>query len=109
MTGSGMRPLDLLCGEQSKLRTAQAFKLAERDKSMSEQERQKSSYMQELDRWIESNVIGPLFTSEAGEEDWEQCVERVKKAIRAKVLESYRNGQVAGPRRVVREPQKVAR
>jgi hypothetical protein len=37
MTGSGMRPLDLTCGEQSKLRTAQAFKLAERDKSMSEQ------------------------------------------------------------------------
>src|SRR5205823_4148788 len=71
MTGSGMRPLDLPCGEQSKLRTAQAFKLAERDKSMSEQERQKSSYMQELDRWIESNVMGPLFASEAGEEDWE--------------------------------------
>lgn len=76
---------------------------------MSEQEKPKSSYMQELDRWSESNVIGPLVTSEAGEDDWEESVERVKKSIRAKVLESYRNGQVAGPRRITGEPQRVAR
>jgi hypothetical protein len=36
--------------------------------------------------------------SEAGEEDWEPAIERVKKAIRQKVLESYRNGQQAGQR-----------
>ena len=64
--------------------------------------------MQELDLWTESNVIGPLFASET-EEDFEPVIERVKKAIREKVLQSYRNGQAAGPRRVVREPQKVAR
>jgi len=76
---------------------------------MSEQEKAKSSFMQELDQWSEANVIGPLFASEIDAEDFDGAVERVKKAIRAKVLESYRNGQVAGSRRVVREPQKVRR
>jgi len=61
--------------------------------------------MQELDRWTESNVIGPLLYSEAGEEDWEESVQRVKKAIRGKVLESYRNGQAAGPRRSATAPR----
>ena len=96
MTGSGVRPLDLPCSEQGKRPTAKAFMLAERDKSMSEQKQ--SSFMQELDRWSESAIIGPLIASEA-EEDWEPVVERVKKAIREKVLVSYRNGQAAGPRR----------
>jgi hypothetical protein len=62
-------------------------------------EEKQSSFMTELDRWSETNVIGPLFASETGEEDWDVAIGRVKKAIRAKVLESYRNGQVAGPRR----------
>jgi hypothetical protein len=96
MTGSGMRPLDLRCSEQGKQPTAKAFKLAERDKNMSEEKQ--SSFMTELDRWSESNVIGPLFASETGEEDWDAAIGRVKKAIRQKVLESYRNGQLAGPR-----------
>lgn len=54
--------------------------------------------MQELDYWTEANVIGPLLASETDAEEWEPTIERVKKAIRAKFLESYRNGQVAGPR-----------
>ena len=70
---------------------------------MSEQEKQKSSFMQELDLWTESTIIGPLFASETDGEDWEPAIERVKKAIRHKVLESYRNGQVAGPRQPVQE------
>jgi hypothetical protein len=61
-------------------------------------EQKQSSFMQELDRWTESTIIGPLFASETDGEDWEPAIERVKKAIRQKVLESYRNGQVAGPR-----------
>ena len=62
---------------------------------------QKVSFMQELDMWTNSNVISPLFASETSPDDWEDAVERVKKAIRAKVLESYRNGQVAGPRQAL--------
>jgi hypothetical protein len=103
MTGSGMRPLDLPCGEQGKQPTAKAFKLAERDINMSEQKR--PSFMEELDQWTESTIIGPLFASETDGKDWEPAIERVKKAVRQKVLESYRNGQVAGPRRVAKEPQ----
>ena len=63
---------------------------------MSEQTR--SSFMQELDRWSDANVISPLYAGESSPDDWMEAVERVKKAIRQKVLESYRNGQVAGPR-----------
>jgi hypothetical protein len=107
MTGSGLRPLDLLRGEQSKLPIANAFKLAERDTTMSEQEKQKSSFMQELDQWTESTIIGPLFASETDGEDWEPAIERVKKAVREKVLQSYRNGQAAGPRRVAGQPQRA--
>jgi hypothetical protein len=59
----------------------------------------RTTFMQELDQWSESSVIGPLFASELEPADWEQSVERVKKAIRERVLASYRNGQVAGPRR----------
>ena len=105
MTGSGMRPLDRPCGEQGKRPTAKAFKLAERDINMSEQK--KPSFMEELDRWTESTIIGPLFASETDGADWEPAIERVKKAIRQKVLESYRNGQVAGPRQPALERRKV--
>jgi hypothetical protein len=46
-----------------------------------------------------SHVIGPLETNDpALHEEWIPVVERVKKAIRTKMLESYRNGQAAGPR-----------
>ena len=62
------------------------------------EEKQKSSFMQELDQWSDSNVIGPLYPSDADTANFDGAVERVKRAIRAKVLESYRNGQAAGPR-----------
>jgi hypothetical protein len=74
---------------------------------MSEQEKQKSSFMEELDQWTESTIIGPLFASETDQEDWEPAIERVKKAIRQKVLDSYRNGQAAGPRQPVSERRRV--
>ena len=106
MTGSGVRPLDLPCGEQGKLLPPKKFILPERDINMSEQ-KQESSFMQELDRWTESTIIGPLLASETDAEDWEPAIERVKKAIRQKVLESYRNGQVAGPRQPALERRKV--
>lgn len=54
------------------------------------------SYMQELDAWAEAYIIGPLVDPD---EDAETTIARVKKAIRERVLESYRNGQKAGPRK----------
>jgi len=105
MTGSGMRPLDLPCGEQGKRPTAKASSLRKGTSNMSEQKQ--SSFMEELDRWTESTIIGPLFASETSEEDWEPAIERVKKAVRQKVLESYRNGQAAGPRQPVQERRRV--
>lgn len=70
------------------------------------EEKQKSSFMQELDQWSESNVIGPLFACEVEPGDFDAAVERVKKAIRAKVLESYRNGQVVGPRQPAQQERR---
>jgi hypothetical protein len=86
----------LPCGEQGKLRTAKAFKLAERDKTMSEQTKPKS-FMQALDLWSEANIFRPLFGTDPNQDDWAAVTEQVKKAVRTKVLESYRNGQAAGP------------
>jgi hypothetical protein len=63
---------------------------------MSEQT-QPSRFMQELDRWTEANVISPL--AEAANKQFdEELLEQIKKSVRIKVLESYRNGQAAGPR-----------
>jgi len=60
---------------------------------------QKTSFMQELDLWSEANVVGPLLSADPDhQQDWQTVVEQVKKTIRTKVLESYRNGQKAGPR-----------
>ena len=91
-----MRSLDLPCGEQGKQPTAKAFKLAERDKHMSEQEKG-PSFFEDLDTWTENTVISPLAECANAEID-QELVDDVKKAIRTKVLESYRNGQQAGPR-----------
>jgi len=74
---------------------------------MSEQEKPKS-FMQELDLWSEANVIEPLLRPSQHAEEWESTIEQVKKAIRAKALESYRNGQAAGPR-AFKRPQKGGR
>ena len=67
-------------------------------------EQKQSSFMQELDRWTEATIINPL-AEVANDEFDHELVEEIKKAIRTKVLESYRNGQQAGPR-TAKQPQK---
>jgi len=67
--------------------------------SMSEE---KQSFMVALDLWSEANVVGPIFNTDPNQDNWEEAVAQVKKAIRTKVLESYRNGQAAGPRKAFR-------
>jgi hypothetical protein len=70
---------------------------------------QKVSFMQELDTWADAYVISPLLYSEDENdtEVTEESVQQVKRALRAKVLESYRNGQSAGPRRGGRDFQRA--
>jgi hypothetical protein len=71
---------------------------------MSEQQKTKS-FMQELDAWCDLNVFEPLYVVEPEDERRLREVEAtIKIAIRAKVLESYRNGQAAGPRQF-KQPQ----
>jgi hypothetical protein len=76
---------------------------------MSEQEKPKS-FMQELDQWIEEEVFENLYAiwKQSQDGDMTATAESVKKAIRAKVLESYRNGQQAGPR-TAKQPQRGGR
>ena len=66
---------------------------------------QKPNYMAVLDQWIEGAVITPLIDGGEWEAQngltLEDTITDVKKAIRAKVLESYKNGQTAGPRNFV--------
>jgi len=57
---------------------------------------QKQSFMQQLDNWTQSSVIDALYNSDPIEGNWDESVAQVKKAIREKVLESYRNGLGAG-------------
>ncbi len=92
----GASPLIPDRSEQGKLPAAKAFRLAERDKHMSEQK----SFMQQLDEWTDATVINPLVYAfaEDDEEAWQRQGQLIKKAIREKVLESYHNGQAAGPR-----------
>ena len=78
---------------------------------MSEQTR---SYMQLLDDWTNNEIIVPLVRvlSEEQEDPLEtdrhqsEVFAQVEKAIRSKVLESYRNGQAAGPYKRPAHPQK---
>ncbi len=48
--------------------------------------------MERLDQWTQKNVPDPI-----GVQD-ESMGTKIKKDIREKVLQSYRNGQKAGPR-----------
>lgn len=52
------------------------------------------NYMQELDQWTDENVLVPIVESwQTGKDrDFEDAQDAVRKAIRIKVLESYRNG-----------------
>ena len=61
-------------------------------------EQQQKGFMEELDLWSEQNIFLPLFGTDPNQGDWATVEEQVKNAIRAKVLESYRNGQKAGPK-----------
>lgn len=56
-----------------------------------EQAEQKSNYMSQLDEWTEKTVLEPLYYAFPAED--KKAIELVKKAIREKVLESYRNGK----------------
>jgi hypothetical protein len=56
--------------------------------------------MQELNLWSEANIIGPLYNTDLNQEDWGPTVEEVKRAIREKVLESFKNGLKAKDRPV---------
>jgi hypothetical protein len=56
-------------------------------------------FMAELDQWIEENVIDPLSRFDPLDYEWDDVHAAVKKAIRAKVLESYHTGQQAPARR----------
>jgi len=57
------------------------------------------SYFEEIDAWLSA-----LFVGGEEDEDEEQWFSRVKREIKAKILESYRNGQKAGP-----PPEKLVR
>ena len=61
------------------------------------------SFMQQLGQWVEGAVVTPLLEHE-DEITLEVTIVGVKKAIREKVLESYRNGQQAVP---APEPQRA--
>ena len=66
---------------------------------------QKSGYMVSLDEWTDRSIIDVLTDGLwKGEDATVDAQEQVRKAIREKVLESYRNGQAASGRRSV--PQK---
>src|SRR6059036_172284 len=105
--------LVLPCSEQARQRrtrkqlTAEEVRLPERDTTMSEQ---KQGYMAELDQWTHEFVIerilgaereiqdaGERLTAAESERIFNDAVSEAKRAIREKVLESYRNGQAAGP------------
>ena len=63
---------------------------------------QKTSYMQELDVWTDATIIAPIqaaYDLQPGEsaQRWMATEQQIKKAIREKILESYHNGQAAGP------------
>lgn len=59
------------------------------------------SYMQQLEVWVDEQVIGPIIDAaqpEVEESEAEEVAKRVKHAIKEKMLESYRNGQASAGR-----------
>lgn len=61
------------------------------------EEKQPSHFMEELDRWTEATIIDPL-AGAANKQFQAELLDQIKKSVRIKVLESYRNGQSAGPK-----------
>ena len=96
MTRQGTRRLDFGCSEQGKLPAAKAFRLAERDKHMSEEK----TFMEQLDEWTNDTIIVPLGHAcfEGPDGQYQAVSAQIVKAVREKVLESYRNGLKAKPR-----------
>jgi hypothetical protein len=92
------------CSEQGKLPAAKAFRLAERDKHMSEQ---KLNYMQQLDAWTDQAVFALLEAD--GFMPGAEIALQIRQAIRTKVLESYRNGQAAGSRPARKDQRSYAK
>ena len=74
---------------------------------------QKLGFMADLDLWSNESVISPLHIAEVtgSEEAILDARDGVRKAIRSKVLESYRNGQAAGPKKpsASRRPHRFSR
>ena len=67
---------------------------------------EKAGYMGQLEEWIAEQVIEPLcHTFTSGDED-AAVIENVIKAIKAKMLESYRNGQNAPVQKPYQAPGK---
>ncbi len=70
--------------------------------------------MQQLDEWTQETILDPLYKAweavgNAPDEFREECQDKlnevvltVKKTVRERVLQSYRNGQKAGPPRAQR-------
>ncbi len=71
------------------------------------------SYFVELDQWTEANIFVPLITSNEEDQPEEELskgtLERVKLAIREKVLESYKNGIRAGLAKAATQPTRKER
>jgi|GEM_PF-4533083 len=94
----GPRLLTCFRGEQNQ-QFPQTYFLLAKGTTMSEV---KTGYMAELDAWSDKSIIEPLADAylRGPEEVIINAQEYARKAIREKVLESYRNGQNAGPRKV---------
>lgn len=58
---------------------------------------EKAGYMSQLEDWIAEQVIEPLYLNFAeGDKDFTlEAIDAATKAIKNKILESYRNGQQA--------------
>jgi hypothetical protein len=50
------------------------------------------TYMQELDQWTDENIFAPLNEVLEGRRPAQEVADQIEKAVRVKVLESYRNG-----------------
>jgi hypothetical protein len=67
---------------------------------------ERKSYMAELDLWTDKTIIRPMLdhfigfdrAGEESDEDWNALEAAIKKAVREKTLESFRNGQRTPPR-----------
>jgi hypothetical protein len=78
---------------------------------MSEQEQKTNGYMAELEEWVDKEIFYPIGacwlselheaggdTSSEFKERLSEAEDEVLKKLKSKILESYRNGQAAGPK-----------